>query len=382
MDYKSETAKRLFHEALPDVKSLVIKIGSRILSSDVSGGASDRVVNLVRDIAGLKKRGIRVVLVSSGAIAHGVLALNLPKRPTAIPMQQACAGIGQIRLMHMYETLFQREGVLIGQVLVTWDDLREKKRYLNLRNTLFQLLSCNAIPIINENDSVGVEEIKFGDNDTLGAQIAMLVNADLYVNLSDIGGLFDANPKKNRAARHIPLVSAITPQIKALAERDGTAQGVGGMETKLKAAEMLNHAGIHTVIGDGYHHRLGEVLADNTVCTLFLASAKKMSLKNRWIAFAGRRCGLLLVDNGARTALVEKNKSLLPAGVISIEGNFKVGDMVEIAGDDRKPFAAGMVNYDTVELEKIKGKKTVEISNLLGSKSFDEVVHRDNLVIV
>jgi glutamate 5-kinase len=367
---------------LPRLSTVVVKVGSRILAAREGGGPSRRIQSLVDDITGLKNEGVRVLLVSSGAIAHGVLALNLPRRPSAIPMQQACAGIGQIRLMHTYETLFEEKNILIGQVLVTWDDLRDKMRYFNLRNTLFQMLDFSAVPIINENDSVGVEEIRFGDNDTLGAQIALLTHADLYVNLTDTNGLYDSNPKKNKSALHIPLVQHISPEIKRLADRDGTEQGVGGMETKLRAAEMLTRAGIHAVIGDGYHHRLAEVLSDPSVRTLFLPSPKKMSSKHRWIAFAGRRNGLLIVDGGARTALMDKGKSLLPAGVKGVSGSFTMGDMVEIAGEDRVPFAAGMVNYKTSELERIMGKRSNEIAAILEGKAFDEVVHRDNLVVL
>jgi glutamate 5-kinase len=367
---------------LADIKTIVVKVGSKILAGKEAGGYTRRIESLVADIAALKQRGTRVLLVSSGAIAHGVLALNLPKRPATIPMKQACAGIGQIRLMHVYESLFERQNVLIGQVLLTWDDLRDKKRYLNLRNTLFQLLDYGAVPIINENDSVGVEEIRFGDNDTLGAQIALLVHADLYVNMTDLNGLYDANPKKVKTARHIPLVEAITPELYAMAERDGTSQGVGGMETKLRAAEVLTRAGIHAIVGDGYNRRLQDVIADPKAGTLFLPSKKRMSSRQRWIAFAGRRSGMVVVDEGAKSALVEKGKSLLPAGVRLVIGRFNVGDMIDIAGEDKRPFARGMVNYASSDIELLKGKRSAEIATILGGKTFDEIVHRDNLVVV
>lgn len=367
---------------IPGIKTVVVKVGSRILTCDKNLGRKGRILNIVRDIVGLKKEGVRLLLVSSGAIAHGVMALNLSRRPSGIPMQQACAGIGQIRLMHMYETLFCRYRVKIGQVLLTWDDLRDKKRYLNLRNTLFQLLDCGAVPIINENDSVGIEEIKFGDNDTLGAQIAMLVNADLFVNLTDINGLYDANPKKTDSARHIPLVKKITPAVHRLAGEVGTEYGVGGMATKLKAAEMVNRAGIYAIIGDGYHGRLRDVLSDEKMGTLFVPFERRMSAKHRWIAFSGRSHGALFVDDGAKDALLNKGKSLLPAGVAGISGTFEVGDMVDVKGVGEEPFARGMVNYSSGDILKIKGRKSGDIVRILGSKTFDEIIHRDNMVIV
>ena len=233
--------KSLFRKEIPSVKTLVVKTGSRILTAS---GHQARVRNMVDDLVLLQKSGIRVILVSSGAIAHGMRALGLEKRPGNIPLQQACASIGQNRLVHMYESSFSRHGVLIGQVLLTWDDLRSKKRYLNLRNTMFQLLDCGAVPIINENDSVGVEEIHFGNNDMLGAQVALLAQADLFVNLTDVGGLFEKNPHIHKSARHIPVVSHLSSSVHKLVEEKKNELSVGGMSTKLKAAEIVTRAGI------------------------------------------------------------------------------------------------------------------------------------------
>jgi len=370
-----------FRPPIGSVRSIVVKVGSRILASPESPDHDRRLKNLVGDLVAMHTAGIRVLLVTSGAIAHGVRALRLPRRPRTMPLKQACASVGQIRLMHLYESLFAQHGVTIGQVLLTWDDLRDKKRYVNLRNTLFQLLDRSVIPILNENDSVGVEEIRFGDNDTLGAHAAMLAGADLLVILTDTPGLFDANPRTTKG-RHIPLVERITAAVHAYAEEKGSAQGVGGMVTKLKAAEMVTKAGIFAIIGDGFHGRLLDAVRDETAGTLFLPSKKRMSSRQRWLAFSGRVRGALSVDEGARRALCRKGTSLLPAGIRSITGAFNAGDMVEITDESGHAFARGKVSYSSADIEKILGCRTGEIAERIGRKTSDEVIHRDNLVLL
>jgi glutamate 5-kinase len=369
----------LFREELKSVKTLVVKTGSRILTAP---GSEERVRRLADDLSALRKAGVRVVLVSSGAIAHGMKALGLTKRPPEIPMQQACAAIGQNRLMGIYEDFFGNNDVLIGQVLLTWDDLRSKKRYLNLRNTLFQLLDCGAIPIINENDSVGVEEIQFGNNDTLGAQIALLANADVYVNLTDVGGLYDKNPRTEKDAKHIPVVSAVSAGIQKMASDKKNEISVGGMSTKLKAAEMVTKAGIPALIGDGFDQRLLTVLKDESCATLFLPSVHKMPSRQRWIAFSGQSAGSIAVDDGARKAIAEKGKSLLAAGITAVSGSFKVGDTVDIVDTNDNVIARGLVNFTAEELGIIRGCKSAEINQKLGAIKFNEVILRDNMVII
>lgn len=368
----------LFRSEINNTKTIVVKTGSRILTAP---GHENRVKRLIEDLVCLHKANIRVILVSSGAIAHGMRALGLSKRPSNIPMQQACASIGQNLLMAMYERFFSENSILIGQVLLTWDDLRSKKRYLNLRNTFFQLLDSNAIPIVNENDSVGVEEIQFGNNDMLGAQIALLVQADVFVNLTDVGGLYDKNPHTDKSAKHIPVVTQFSSYLHKLVNEKKTEISVGGMSTKLKAAEIVTRAGIHALIGDGYDQRLTSVLSDEKCATLFIPSEKKMSSRHRWIAYTGPANGKLIIDNGALNALIEKGKSLLPAGILDVEGTFKVGDKVEIYSEDGKVIASGLTNYSSDEVIKIKGCKTSEIIQNIGHKSFDEIIHRNNLVI-
>ncbi len=368
----------LLRKEISTTKTIIVKTGSRILTAP---GHEERVKRLVEDLVYIHKSDIRVILVSSGAIAHGMRALGLITRPSTIPLQQACASIGQNRLMNMYERHFEKYNTLIGQVLLTWDDLRSKKRYLNLRNTLFQLLDCNVIPIVNENDSVGVEEIQFGNNDMLGAQLALLTQADVFVNLTDVGGLYDKNPHTDKSAKHIPVVTHFSSYLHNLVNEKKTEISVGGMSTKLKAAEIVTRAGIFALVGDGYDQRLSAVLSDEHCATLFIPSEKKMSSRHRWIAFTGQVSGRITIDDGAHKALIEKGKSLLPAGIKEVNGSFKAGDKVEIISQKGILIASGLVNYSAEELRLLKGCKSSEISHRIGHKRFDEVVHRNNIVI-
>jgi glutamate 5-kinase len=372
------TGQPLFREELKGVRTLVVKTGSRVLTA---AGHEARVERLAADLSVLRKSGTRAVLVSSGAIAFGMKAFGLDKRPAEIPMQQACAAIGQNRLMAMYQNFFDRHGILIGQVLLTWDDLRSKKRYLNLRNTFFKLLDCGALPIVNENDSVGVEEIRFGNNDTLSAQIALLVNADVLVNLTDVGGLYDKNPHTEEGARHIPVVSAVSAGIQRMASEKKSEVSVGGMSTKLKAAEMVTRAGIPALVGDGFNQRLLTVLKDESRATLFLPSAKKMPSRRRWLAFTGQPAGSIVVDAGASAALAEQGKSLLAAGITAVSGKFNAGDMVDIVNRRGDVIAKGLVNFSAEEVEAIRGCKTAEVEERLGAVRFNEVILRDNMVV-
>ncbi|MBN1309223.1 MAG: glutamate 5-kinase [Chitinispirillaceae bacterium] len=364
---------------LPRLSTVVVKIGSRILTAP---GHEKRVAGLVGDLGVLHASGLRVIVVSSGAIAHGMETLALKKRPSAIPLQQACAAVGQYRLMRRYEDFFAASGIRIGQVLLTWDDLRSKKRYFNLRNTLFQLLDLDAIPIVNENDSVGVEEIRFGNNDILGAQIALLAQADLFVNLTDVGGLYDRNPHTDTSARHIPVVASMSTFIRKMADDRMKEISVGGMATKLKAAEIVSRAGIYALIGDGFDQSLRDVLSKPRSATLFLPQRRRMSSRHRWIAFTGQSCGKLIIDEGARAAVVKRGKSLLPAGIRSVTGAFKAGDTVDIDTQNGKTIARGMANYSADEIRIIQSCKTSEIASRLGEKPFDEVIHRNNMVVL
>jgi glutamate 5-kinase len=368
-----------FRDGLPTLSTIVIKIGSRILTAP---GHKRRVASLAEDVATLHSSGLKVILVSSGAISHGMRVLSLKKRPTSIPLLQACASIGQQKLMQFYEHHFIKTGIVIGQVLLTWDDLRSKKRYLNLRNTLFHLLDNSAIPIVNENDSVGIEEIQFGNNDMLGAQMALLTQADLFVNLTDVNGLHTTNPHTNKSAKHIPTVSVISSTLRTLVTDIDKEISVGGMMTKLKSIETVTRAGIYALIGNGFSKSLREVLSQSNASTLFIPRPQKMSSRHRWIAFTGQCAGTLIVDDGARNALVKSGKSLLPAGISKVDGSFKVGDKVEIHTLSGETIARGLVNYSADEIRIIQHCKTSEIEKRLGNKPFDEVVHRNNLVVL
>lgn len=367
-------------EGLKGFEIIVVKVGSKILAAN--NDESSRVTALVKDISDLQKMGKSVILVSSGAVAHGVLALGLKKRPSTIPLKQACASIGQIKLMHMYEKMFSHYGLHIGQVLLAKSDLNSKNNYLNLRNTMFTLLENGVIPIVNENDSVGVDELRFGDNDTLGAQIALLSGADLFVNLSDINGLYDSNPKKNPDAKHIPLVKSINAALHSVADDKGTEEGVGGMVTKLKAAETVCRSGIAAIIGDGFNSTLFDVLTNPRWGTLFLPVEKKISSRQRWMKYTGKVYGTIYVDSGAVTAIAKKGKSILPVGVKKVAGEFNERDFVDIADLDGNVFARGFVNFDFEDVKKIMGCRTNEIKTILGSESYNTVIHRNNMVIV
>jgi glutamate 5-kinase len=371
-----------FRPDLPKVKTIVVKVGSRILAAGEASHFEKRIANLVEDIAILHAQGLHVILVSSGAIAHGIKTLGLKKKPSDMPLKQACASVGQIQLMHRYEQLFATHKLFCGQVLLTWDDLRDKMRYLNLRNTLFALLEHDAIPVINENDSVGIDEIRFGDNDTLGGQVAMLTGAELFINLTDINGLYTANPRNNKNAQQIPLVESLTPSVLKLADSEGSEFGTGGMVTKLRAAASVTKAGISAIIGDGYNHRLLEVLKEPSLGTLFLPAAKRMTSLHRWIAFTQKSAGSISVDAGAYKAMSEKGKSLLPAGITGIKGTYSAGSTVDIKTPDGIIFARGITNYSSDDTRIIKGRNTRELRELLGDSTFDEVIHRNNLVLV
>ncbi|KMQ50560.1 Glutamate 5-kinase [Chitinispirillum alkaliphilum] len=369
----------LFRKDLSDIKTVVVKTGSRILTTK---GQDKRVESLAEDLSLLHKKGVNVILVSSGAIARGMKVLNLQKRPESIPLQQACASIGQNYLMNMYQSYFNSHDILIGQVLLTWDDLRNKKRYLNLRNTLFQLLKCRCIPIVNENDSVGVEEIQFGNNDVLAAQISLLAHADLFVNLTDVNGLYDKNPRCEADARHIPLVSTVSSSVHKLASDIRNELSVGGMATKIKAADMVTKAGIPALIGNGFNSNLLSVLRDENCSTLFMPLEKKMSSRDRWLAFTGQSKGQIVIDQGAATAIRKRGKSLLAAGIIDTIKNFKNGDMVDIVNNEGQIIARGLVNFSSEEVKAIRGCKTAHIREKLGAVRYSEVILRDNMVLV
>jgi glutamate 5-kinase len=334
-------------------------------------------------VALFRTRGIEVILVSSGAILAGMEALELTKRPRDLPLKQAAAAVGQGHLMRAYEEAFQLCGLRVAQILLTREDLRHRGRYLNARNTLFTLLRLTVVPIVNENDTVAVQEIQFGDNDTLSALVANLVEADLLVILTDTEGLFTADPRRDKSARLIPLVRPQDAVTSFCAEDAGSAASIGGMSSKVQAARRAASVGIPTVVASGLKEGvLDSILQGADVGTFFVPSRSRMQSRKRWLAFASQPRGGIVVDAGAKQALIGGGKSLLPSGIRATRRTFRAGDVISLVDAADQEFARGLVNYGRDEVEKIKGLKSHEIATVLGHKPYDEVVHRDNLAIL
>jgi glutamate 5-kinase len=363
------------------IRRIVIKVGSGVISDD-RGLDLPMLESVAAGISELRRRGCEVVLVSSGAVAAGKGDLGIVGRPRTIPLKQAAAAIGQSRLMRAYKDAFRPAGCKVAQVLLTRDDLANRRRYLNARNTLMTLLEHQVLPIINENDTVVVDEIRFGDNDNLSAMVTSLAEAGLLVILSDVDGLYDHDPRQHADAKLIPVVERITEEIEAMASGTGNSLGTGGMATKIKAAKKAVLCGVGTVIVNG---RLPNVLPrlfdGEELGTFFFPATDRMAAKKHWIAFTKKPRGKLFVDDGAKRALVEMGRSLLPSGINGVEGGFDRGDAVRLCDQAGNEFAKGVINYSLSELLRIMGKKTSEIEKNLGYKYGDEIVHRDNLVL-
>jgi glutamate 5-kinase len=368
--------------ALTKARRIVVKVGSHLVTSAGMGADPDRIERLAADIAAIR-RDREVALVSSGAIATGMARLALPERPRSIPEKQAAAAVGQSVLMWQYEIAFKRHGLSVGQVLLTAQDIGDRTRYLNARNTLLALLAFGVVPIVNENDTVAVEEIKVGDNDNLSALVASLVEADLLVLLTDVDGLYTADPTRHPDATKLDTVDGITDDILAMAGAHADGVSVGGMTTKLQAAQKAAASGVPMVIASGREPGvLTRILAGEAVGTCFLPKADRLGARKRWIAFAAPPQGRLVVDTGAVRALTRQGRSLLPSGLAAVDGDFSTGDVVAVVDGADHEFARGLVNFDAGELRRILGVQTQEIEGRLGYKSVDEVIHRDNLVIL
>lgn len=360
---------------------LVIKIGSALLVEEGQGTIrSDWLQALAEDIADLRRRGKEVIIVTSGAIAIGRRHLRFAPGALRLDEKQAAAATGMVRLAHAYQDALGRHHLTVSLVLLTLDDSESRRRYINARNTLTTLLRLGAIPLVNENDTVATDEIRFGDNDRLGARVAAMVSADTLVLLSDIDGLYTADPRKDAAAELIREVHRITPEIEAAA---GTAQpgyGTGGMVTKLAAAKVAVAAGSRMVIADGNAlHPLRRIEA-GAACTWFLPSASPHTARKRWIAGSLKPCGVLTVDQGAVAALA-RGKSLLPAGVVAVDGSFSKGDAVVVRTADGRELGRGLCAYAATETRRLMGHKSSEIEGLLGYRGRDELIHRDDLVL-
>ncbi len=416
---------------------IVVKVGTSSLVSAEGKLDTNKLSKLVGEISALKARGNELVIVSSGAIRAGMQKLGMAERPKTIPEQQAAAAVGQSALMRMYEELFEEsgspsvppprtealaascpsgagserrvrgrffapdnsappyagvpspqpsptavgEGVVCAQVLLTRDDFRHRTRYLNARNTLLTLLRFGCVPIVNENDTVATEEIRFGENDTLSALVAASVDADLLINLSDVDGLYDSDPRLGGECNLIPEVREIGPSIEGLAGGQGET-GSGGMRSKLDAAKIAVNSGVQMVIANAARANVVLEIADGqNVGTCFLSKPKTLNQRKRWIAFGSRVKGKVIVNDGAKTALVKQGKSLLSVGVTGCTGAFEVGDLVSVVDEAGTKIARGLANYSCEEIDLIRGKRSEEIEAILGHKDFDEVIHRDNLVL-
>ncbi len=369
-------------DSIHTLKRAVIKLGSRVL---VSGDRIDneRLARIVDEVSMLKSRGVQVAIVTSGAVASGRSRLGLKEKPRAIPLKQAAAAVGQSLLMHTYETEFRRHGVVVGQVLLTQQVMNNRQLFLNARNTLETLFDLGAVPIINENDTVAVEEIKLGDNDRLSAIVAGLIRADLLVILTDVDGLYDRNPNEHPDAKRISFVAQVTPELKGAAGGTGSDVGLGGMRTKLDAAETATKGGTAVVVAAGVKPgSITRIFDGADEGTFFAPDPKGVSSRQQWIAFSLQTKGALVLDAGATQALKGSKKSLLPAGVREVRGEFDPGDCVACLDPDGREFARGLVAYGSKDARKIAGSRTDEIEKRLGYRGVDEMIHRDDLVIL
>jgi len=363
------------------VKRVVVKVGSNVLAGP-TGLRAPRVRALARDIAALVASGRQVVVVTSGAVAAG--AARLGPRRTRLEWRQAAAAVGQPTVMAAWERAFAAHDRQVAQVLLTHGDLSDRRRYLNARHTLRTLLALGVVPIVNENDTVAVEELKFGDNDNLSALTAALIEADLLVVLTDVAGLHTRDPRVDADAPLVPVARADEPMLTRAAGAAGSAIGTGGMASKVAAARKAAAAGIPTVIADGTRAGIVGAVFDPgvEVGTLVLADGDPLGRRKHWIAYTLEPAGTLTLDAGAERAVVQGGRSLLPSGVRRVDGSFGVGDCVRVVGPDGHECARGLVSYGAVELERIKGAHTRDIERLLGYKGSDEVIHRDDLVVV
>jgi glutamate 5-kinase len=366
---------------LADFRRIVVKIGSSLLIDAKAGRINENwLASLVADVAALHADGRDLLVVSSGAIALGRTVLKLPGGPLPLEDSQAAAAVGQIELARTWTGALSDHGITAGQVLVTLGDTEERRRYLNARSTIVKLLEWRAVPVINENDTVATNEIRYGDNDRLAARVATMVSADLLVLLSDVDGLYDAPPGTSASARHVPRVERVTPEIEAMAGDAGSDLSRGGMLTKIEAAKIATEAGTHMVIASGHVDHPLDAVAKGARCTWFLAAGNPVTARKKWIAGSLEPKGTLVIDAGAVSAL-RRGNSLLPVGVVRIEGNFARGDAVIIRGPNGEEIGRGLCAYDAELAHKIRGRSSADIGAILGFSGRTEMVHRDNLVV-
>lgn len=371
-------------EALQKAKRIVIKVGTSTITYANGKRNFSQIDRLAREISDLQNQGKEMILVTSGAVAVGVDRMGLPGKPKTIPGKQAAAAVGQGVLMHTYEKFFADYGQIVAQVLITKTEAIDRHRYTNTRNTFMELMRQRVIPIVNENDVVALDELKIGDNDNMSALVAGIVDADLVIILSDVDGLYTANPQTHPDAVIVPEVAEITPEIEASAGGVGSARGTGGMATKIQAAKAATSSGIHLVIASGTEkNAITRVLQGEELGTLFVSRENRLQFRKRWLAFGANIAGSIVVDEGCAKAIRKAGGcSILPAGVFAVQGEFLPGSTVSVIDKDAHELARGLVHYSSAELEQIKGCNSGEIANILGHKNFDEVIHRDDLVIL
>lgn len=374
---------------ITEANRIIIKFGTNILTNEEGEVSLPRVYSFIEDVSKLKKTGKEIILVTSGAVGLGKKKLGITSTD-AVAMKQACAAIGQSKLMSIYESAFDQYDIVVAQILLTEDDFSQRKKYLSIRTTLNKLLELNVIPIINQNDTVSTIELDelyedmqvcFSDNDKLSALVASEMDADLLVILSDIDGLFDSNPKTNPEAKIIPVVEQVTKEVLDYGE-GATAGGRGGMKTKLEAARLVTRSGGTVIVANGKTPSvIKEIFSEKEIGTIFLPHEEMLSGKKRWIGYATNILGKLIVNDGAKKAILEKESSLLPIGVLDVINEFKKGEVISILDEDKKEIARGIVNYDSTDCKKIAGAHSNNISQILGYKNYDEIMNRDNITI-
>src|SRR5690242_2073192 len=367
---------------LLQARRIVVKVGSALLVDQDTGRLNRTwLETLIEDLLRMRKRGQQVILVSSGAIALGRRQLGLAKGALRLDESQAAAAVGQIRLAHAYKELLESKDITVAQVLLTLEDSERRRRFLNARATLDSLLALGALPVINENDTVATAEIRYGDNDRLAARVAQMAAADCLVLLSDVDGLYTADPNRDPTATFIEEVLKITPEIEAMAGRSASDVGSGGMATKILAARIAVSAGCHMCIAAGHHRHPVRRIEEGARCTWFVPSATPVAARKQWIAGTLRPAGAVTIDPGALRALLD-GKSLLPAGVINARGRFERGDTVSVLAMDGTEVARGIITYSDVDAAKIMGRKSADIEGILGFRGRDEMIHRDDLVLL
>ena len=371
-------------EILADCRLCVVKVGTRVLTEETGRLNLDRLHHLADEIAHLRQQGVQVVLVSSGAVGAGMGSLGLPSRPADVATLQAVAAVGQSKLMHHYDFAFQSHNLKTAQVLLTAEDLTDRSRYLNVRNTLLRLLELGTIPIVNENDTVAIDELvtRFGDNDRLAALVTNLLRAPVLVILSDVEGLYDGNPSLP-TSKLIDVVRQVDDKTYELVNDQESSLSRGGMTSKLQAARMVTLSGENAIIANGtVESILGRIFAGESLGTLFLAQGKSVTPWKRWIGFSAQSKGEITLDHGAQDAIIHGGRSLLSIGVRRVKGTFGKGDVITLLDREERAIARGLTNYSSDELQRIRGLASIEIAEVLGHVPYEEVIHRDNLLVL